>query len=95
MTLTEDDKKVQDFLFGASDPRFGKGIQIRSPRRNGTEFDPIVLQDGTEIGRELAVPIADDMRGFGVALFGEEHRQVAGLLSYPDAVRVGCTRYNR
>jgi len=91
MALAKDEEVVQDFVLGPLHPNLGERVQIRTAGRNGPELQTVGLQDRAELGCELAVAVADDMRRPELGRFvGEDHAHVPCHLGHPDAIRIGC-----
>lgn len=88
--LAENNKPIETLPLDPLYPGFREGIRIWTQRRNGPEFEAIGFEDRTELLRELAVPIQDDVCGLVLVwLFVEDHAHVAGLLGHPRAIGVG------
>jgi len=88
--LAENDEVVQHLVLGALHPGLGEWVHVRTPRRNRPELNAVVLQNRTELGGELAVAVADDVRRsvFG-RLFGEDDAHVSRGLGHPNGVGIG------
>jgi hypothetical protein len=88
MPLAQDQHAVGELgSHGANEP-FGVTVRPGAPRRDLHGRDVDVSQDGSERGRELACPVADDKPEL-VDLITEVHHEVADLLRGPPAVRIG------
>lgn len=64
MRLAESDEMVQGFVFNRLHKSFDPCIEIRRPDRQHLWLDAFILQKPLELGRELRVPIMDQMRRF-------------------------------
>ena len=90
MAFAEDEKVVEDLMLGPLHPDFGERVQVWRPCRNGAKLDTIGLQDGAELGSELAVAVTDDVRGLKLGrLLGEDHAHVACDLGHPRTIGIG------
>ena len=90
MAFAEDEEVVEDLMLGPLHPDFGERIQVWRPWRNGAKLDTIGLQDGAELGSELAVAVTDDVRGLKLGrLLGEDHAHVACDLGHPSPSGLG------
>jgi hypothetical protein len=90
MTFPEDNKVVQDLVFGALHPCLRMGIHIRRPGWNRHELNAVGLQDRTKLGGEFTVPVADDVRRPRLRrLLGKDHAHVPCNLGHPNTIGIG------
>ena len=81
MRHAQNEEVVQAFPLDALDPPFRVGVHVGRAGWDRSKLNAVRLQDGAELLGELAVPVADDVRGYVLALFTEEDREVPGLLA--------------
>jgi len=86
--FTKDDKMVQRFTTYALDPALGMGVHLWSAWSDGYDLDAFGFEDAIEVRTELAVEIADQVRGFKGLLRGVL-TEVIGLLGDPGLSRIG------
>src|SRR4051794_32470977 len=86
--MAENDDPVEALAPHGPDPALGVRPRLRRPHRRLDDTDAFRAEDLVELAAELAVAIANEKLRLD-AIIIELHQQVARLLGYPAAVRVG------
>jgi hypothetical protein len=87
MGIIEDEKMIEAFLSGGTDPSFGVRICIGSLKGCGENMEALADEDSIESIRELAIVVADqEPQGMG---FVEVPQDLSGLLCNPGLGGVG------
>ena len=60
--LAEDKEVIEHLMLGPLHPRLGERIHVGRARRDGSELDTVGFQDRAELGGELRVPVADNVK---------------------------------
>src|SRR5450759_4963702 len=84
----QDQNPVEAVATERSDPALGVGVSVRGPDGGGDDPDALAAKDGIEVEGELTVAVADEILEPTLSVV-ELHHEVARLLRYPAAVRVG------
>jgi len=89
VVLSEDQKVIQALPADTLDPSFRKRVHVGREGSNRSELNTVVYQDRAELGSELGVPVANNVRRpLLVRHVAEVHPQVPRLLGHPGTVRV-------
>lgn len=89
MPFAKHEQMVQALALYPLNSGFDEGVHVRTSWRERAQLNPLRFEDATELLCELAVAVADEMRGTMLPLLLEEHVRIARLLSHPCPVRVG------
>jgi hypothetical protein len=92
--LAKEDHAVEAFVFDGADESFGKGVEIRTSRRQRDWFDASTPHDHGEASGEFGVSIANQIPVAGKQLTalgcqiasGLPHPSVSGVAGYPSNV---------
>ena len=74
--LPKHEEVIKTFSLDALHPPFRKRIQVGTQRRDFPKLDAPRFENRTELAREPAIPIANDVRWLVLPLLLEEHAEV-------------------